>query len=188
MAWESEGALYQEPKPTPGEALRVWDLWRNGKCEFNDAAAELVRGALVRESERARETLVHESEPTTPKAMWGHAPDDHPESGWCGGCDTRDAAIAEGRTEYDGRGFFITSGEAADPAKYLPSLEWILECIADSAGDEVGDLAEDFPDVSEEAKAELDALLNRWAREHIHCAFWVPTGEAEAVSGQVVEP
>lgn len=122
-----------------------------------------------------------------PKEMWGYAPDEHPESGWCG-ADTREEAIAAGRAEYDGRDFFITSGEAADPAKYLPSLEWILEYIADTAGDEVGDVAEDFPDVSDKAKAELDGLLNRWAREHIHCAFWVPTGEAEHVAGQVVEP
>ena len=95
-----------------------------------------------------------------------------------GHCETREAAIAEARTELgvDARveGFYVGRCVQVTKSQFMPSAEYILELMQESATDECGDGAEDFPDVSIEAGEELDALLKAWCEKHIsrHSLPW----------------
>ncbi len=51
--------------------------------------------------------------------------------------------------------------------------------MSDRAHDAVGEAGDEFPDVSDEARAELEALLSEWASRHVTCDFWSVDGEAE---------
>jgi hypothetical protein len=99
-----------------------------------------------------------------------------------GAYDRREEAIAEGRAhEGDSVGFWIHKGRRPAPESYVPDPEWVIEHMAEGAGDEGGEAADEFPDVSAEAKAELDALLTAWARKHVKVSFWIGVGDPEYV-------
>ncbi|OVE49412.1 hypothetical protein [Chromobacterium violaceum] len=49
----------------------------------------------------------------------------------------------------------------------------VIEQIANRGADEGGEFADDFPDVSAEAKAELDEFLKRWQAEHCVANFFL---------------
>ncbi|MCD5326715.1 hypothetical protein ACFFU8_18385 [Chromobacterium piscinae] len=48
----------------------------------------------------------------------------------------------------------------------------VIEQIAERGDDEGGEFADDFPDVPDEAKAELDTFLTRWQAEHCVATFF----------------
>ncbi|OQS36129.1 hypothetical protein B0T45_16690 [Chromobacterium haemolyticum] len=48
----------------------------------------------------------------------------------------------------------------------------VIEMIADRGADEGGEYADDFPDVSTEARAELAAFLERWQAENCVARFY----------------
>lgn len=52
-----------------------------------------------------------------------------------------------------------------DPADYI-NADDILEQMGERASDDCGECAEDYPDVSAEAKQSLDGFLKGWARKH----------------------
>lgn len=63
------------------------------------------------------------------------------------------------------------------PARYAPSTyigdaEDIIERMGERAYDEHGEFADDFPDVSKEAKDELTAFLIAWADKHCEVRFY----------------
>lgn len=62
---------------------------------------------------------------------------------------------------------YVGRGETPDPGEWV-SADDVIEQLACRAYDECREYAEDYPDVSKEAKAELDGLLAAWA--HKHCA------------------
>jgi hypothetical protein len=55
--------------------------------------------------------------------------------------------------------------ETPDPAEWVDADD-IIEQLACRAGDDCGEFADDYPDVSKEAKLELQRLLESWARKH----------------------
>ena len=62
-------------------------------------------------------------------------------------------------------------------SSFFPSADYIIEHMADQAADVGGEFAEGYPDVSEEAEAELTeqltALLDAWCEKHgVSPRFW----------------
>ncbi|WP_222833265.1 hypothetical protein [Pseudomonas sp. SC3(2021)] len=47
----------------------------------------------------------------------------------------------------------------------------IIEMLGERAYDDVGEVAEDWPDVSAEARQELDAILGAWVSKHCAATF-----------------
>lgn len=114
------------------------------------------------------------------ESVWGYSSSPDAEQ-WSGECETREEAIAEGRAEYEGEEFWIVEGKRLDPARFMPDPDRILDEAGERAFDEVGDIAEDFPETTKEARDELAALLVTWARKHISCEFWQAVGKPERI-------
>jgi hypothetical protein len=121
--------------------------------------------------------------PEPRETQWGWATSDAPER-WDGGFATREDVIAEaagclGPNEP----FWIMNGTSLDAGSFVPSVDWIVEHMNASACDEAGEAAEEWPqcELSNEAEAELKALLEGWARKHAPAKFWAADGTAERV-------
>lgn len=63
-------------------------------------------------------------------------------------------------------------GEAVAPDTDWISADTVLDWINDAAYDVGGEHAEDFPRVSDEAKAELSKFLRDWQAKHCKPTFW----------------
>ena len=138
-------------------------------AEIRERAAKLANERLNEKLERL--TAIR----------WGHAPDNRTER-WHGVLLTREDAIAEGRIEHGGSGFWIARGIKCDPAQFMPDADDLVQTMASNAGDNAGEVAEDWPDaVSKEAEAELTEFLAAWARKHIPCEFWIADGHEEEI-------
>lgn len=111
---------------------------------------------------------------------WSHASKDNDET-FNGHHATREEAIAAGTEEYEGEIFWICEFRKMGPTECVPSASEILEIMTDRAVEAVGDAAEDFPDVADEAIDELDALLDAWAEKHVECDLWTHVGKPEKV-------
>lgn len=113
---------------------------------------------------------------------WGYGEDRDSEA-WQGACPSREAAISEGRETFGPAAhFYIVSGRLCDPAEYIPDPEYILDCMGDRAADALGEVAEEWPSPTEEAREELSALLAEWARKR--CPMrecWVADGSYELI-------
>ena len=60
---------------------------------------------------------------------------------------------------------YVADAVIPDPATYIDADD-ILEQMGERASDECGEYAEDYPDVTDEAKQSLEAFLKGWARKH----------------------
>lgn len=70
-------------------------------------------------------------------------------------------------------GQVVFVGTAITPAaEQLCDADDIIEMIGERAHDIGGEYAEDFPDVSKEAKAELTAMLANWIAKHCPPTFY----------------
>lgn len=59
------------------------------------------------------------------------------------------------------------------PSNFVPDASWIVEQMSEQAYDRADEYAEGWPEVSSEAKGELDAFLKEWADKHCNpCAFY----------------
>ncbi len=70
-----------------------------------------------------------------------------------------------------GQDVFVADAIPATP-ETLVDADDIVEMFAERAYDEYGECAQDWPEVTEEAKVELDALLQAWAEKHCKALFW----------------
>lgn len=113
-------------------------------------------------------------------APWGYAATDSPEQ-W-EHASSREEAISWGRKEYPGEVFYIIEGTWCTTEEFLPSAESIVMEMNDRAEGEVGDPAEDWPDVTNEGGDVLDALIAEWAKKYITPpGFWLADGEPERI-------
>ena len=104
---------------------------------------------------------------------WGHAPEEKPER-WFGSFATMAEAIEAGHKTYsEDETFYVCSGNLAWGPGYMPTVDELEEMIWSTAYEDVGELAEDFPDITEAAKLELDTFLKDWAARHVIATFWV---------------
>lgn len=55
---------------------------------------------------------------------------------------------------------------------YIDDADDVIERMAERAYDEHNEFAEDFPEVTDEAKAELTAFLAAWADKHCEVRFY----------------
>ena len=107
---------------------------------------------------------------------WGYAESRDVER-YQGQFATRQEAIDAGREAYEGQRetFIVLAGRQPKASSFV--LTGLADQIGDSmfenAEDQVGDVAEDFPEITTEASAALDKLLATWADEHISVHFWV---------------
>jgi hypothetical protein len=69
---------------------------------------------------------------------------------------------------------------ACDPADWVDADD-VIENLACRGSDEGGEWADDYPDVSPEAKAELQTYLEAWARKHAPASFYTVTNVREYV-------
>lgn len=70
-------------------------------------------------------------------------------------------------------GDVVFIGEVAPiQTKHLCDADDVIEMIGERAYDEVGEYADDYPDVTPEARAELDALLAGWIEKHAKPTFY----------------
>ena len=67
---------------------------------------------------------------------------------------------------------YTGDGETPDPAGWVDADD-IIEQLACRAYDDCGEVAEDYPEVSKEAKAELESLLEAWVRKHCTPTFYM---------------
>lgn len=58
------------------------------------------------------------------------------------------------------------------PIKYLCDADDVIDTMGDRAYDQVGEYADGYPDVTPEAKAELEALLAGWIEKHAKPTFY----------------
>ncbi|WP_250501938.1 hypothetical protein [Caballeronia sp. AZ7_KS35] len=56
--------------------------------------------------------------------------------------------------------------------KHLCDADDVIEMMGERAYDEAGEWADNYPDVTPEAKAELDALLLAWMEKHAKPSFY----------------
>ncbi len=106
------------------------------------------------------------------KSVWCHSEDRSAEQ-WIDACNTREQAIANGIGAYPGRVFFIVRADTPNPRGFFLDASGLLEDASERAEDECGECATDFPDVSDEAKRELDAMLSDWIAKYVTANFYV---------------
>lgn len=80
---------------------------------------------------------------------------------------------------FDSTGVFLVGqkifqAEAVHPkaSRFVPDVCWVLEEMGNSAWDECGEWAEDFPDCSKEAQKLLTNYLKRWADKYCKVTFF----------------
>jgi len=111
---------------------------------------------------------------------WGYAATDSPEQ-W-EHANSREEAIQHGRAEWPGEPFYIIEGTRCTTEEFMPSAESIVMEMNDRAQGEAGDPAQDWPDVTNEGGAVLDALLTQWAEKYVTPPrFWLADGKPERI-------
>ena len=64
-------------------------------------------------------------------------------------------------------------------AQDVVPVGWLLDAIGERMHDEVGEAAADFPNVSQQAKDELQKLLSDWIEKHDNPgSYWTIVGKA----------
>jgi hypothetical protein len=102
---------------------------------------------------------------------------------WTGDYPSRDACLAGARNEFGDDPFWICSGEQPNARDLIPGAEWVMAELGQNASDHGQPDGVDNPEASEEAEAELDALLKAWADKHVSLNFWVSSGTPERIEG-----
>lgn len=112
---------------------------------------------------------------------WGYSRHQHPDT-WTGMHPTREEAIAQGRIDFQGGSFWIMRGEIPHASRFVPDADDIANHMGEQADGEAGESAEDFPDLTKEAREELEALLAAWSAKHLGpCPFWIGEGDPEFI-------
>jgi hypothetical protein len=180
---EERGTLMCTGCPTPCEGCRSRGPGRAGGpycaatpcpcgCHVNHHQYDAVR-------QRLGEKAAPSSGPAEPEPgdeCWGYSGSRDAEW-WTGSLATREEAIAEALAELEEDVVWIYKGWKPAAAHFFPDADDLCETAAERASDEVGDPAEEYPEVSDEAKTELNALLEAWAEKHIATPrFWIGDG------------
>jgi hypothetical protein len=70
-----------------------------------------------------------------------------------------------------GQTVYVGQSVRPDPARYVDA-DTVIEQMGELAYDDCSESAEDFPDVTKEARQELEDLLKAWATKHCTVTFW----------------
>jgi hypothetical protein len=128
------------------------------------------------------------NEQATDSQLWGFSGSQDSER-LHGPHDSRDEAIAAGRAYFGAdQPVYVWPCAYPGPAEFVPSASDIIERMGEAAGDNYGEIAADFPEVTDDGKVALDALLEAWADKHVTNSFWVAIGDPERIDPARVEP
>lgn len=190
--WDGEcsscGVTYEldegcEPPDVKADALCHACVWN--ELEAQRTLTVTLESHLAQERTKVKELEAQLGQAATQrpaseaKTVWGYAESDKVER-WSGMCATREEAIKEGRSKYgDPPYFYVMSGTQYPASAYVPDANWVAEQMAETA--DGGEASAEFPEVSDEAKKKLDALLEAWADENVPVNFWVADGTAERI-------
>jgi hypothetical protein len=176
--------LYTAPQPqaeprTPIENLMA--QYTNDGCDFTDMA--FVRAASLRyvktmPDSQVRCLLYALATAPQPQAATESCPAPSVRAEaveWCysnneevftGRCASREDAISEALDYYGEEVEFIWIG-VAEPLKIerMIRIDPLLECISEAVGDEVGDIAEEWPKLSEKDEEDLIGTIAAFVRE-----------------------
>lgn len=86
-------------------------------------------------------------------------------------------AMADDDALHEGATYYEIDTEAVQLADYLHA-DRMLEAAEDRLYDDIGEAAEDAFSASNEAMAELSALLSAWANKHLSGHYWKCVGKA----------
>ncbi len=82
----------------------------------------------------------------------------------------------------------VGTANVPDPAEWVDADD-IIEQLACRGDDNCGELADDYPEVSKEAKAELQDVLEAWARKYCTPSFWMIEDDREyIITAEDVKP
>lgn len=70
-----------------------------------------------------------------------------------------------------GQTVYFGEKAAVNPTRWV-DVDIVLDALGDRAYDYVGEAASDYPDVSQEARDELEALLSAWVAKHAQPSFY----------------
>lgn len=130
------------------------------------AEREVITQALVDHCHSA--TLPPPTDPGWPSApgqCWGTNDEDF-------GCDTLDELLEQNGDLQPGDVVYVGEAHHPDPAEYADA-EYVLDQVASQGYDDGGEYAENYPDVSTEAQAQLNSFLRPWLRKHCAPSFYV---------------
>jgi hypothetical protein len=67
---------------------------------------------------------------------------------------------------------YVADKEHACASMFMPDVNDVIEHIADRAYEDGSEWADGYPEISEDAKSELDAFLDAWADKHMPAPTW----------------
>ena len=150
------------------------------KRELGAREAEFEIGRVRVTTSRA----VDEPEPVPAapesRIRWGYAERPNPNH-WSGAFKSREGAIRDGTAEFNGDAFWIQRGLTPGSGEGMLTAREILSDVHEYVGDTYGEIADGYHQVSDEAEAELDALLTAWGEKYLHPEFWEADGEPEKI-------
>lgn len=82
-----------------------------------------------------------------------------------------------------GRVVYFSIANKPDAGQFV-SAESVIDNMASAAWDVGSEYAEDFPDVTPDARKELEEFLEAWARKHCEVNFFTVSGVQEYVITQ----
>jgi hypothetical protein len=121
-------------------------------------------------------TMTVRASDTDEPCGWAHAAKADSEL-WLGLCDTREEAILDGYDTHTdptlGGSFFVARAHWNTPNDGL-GVDSVIDSLLDYVYDNHGDFAYEALDVhiTEDARAELDALLNGWAQKYLSKRYY----------------
>lgn len=103
------------------------------------------------------------------------APAAQPEVVWSAGreifnFDSLSELLDSGSFEV-GQTVYFGEKAAVNPTRWV-DVDIVLDALGDRAYDQIGEAASDYPDVSQEARDELEALLGAWVAKHAQPTFY----------------
>lgn len=140
-----------------GSEARVIPAALANKCRslFQMALADALAAKV---SETPQTSLYSTKQATESKLCWSAD-----EEEFC--YDTLHELLASNDDLVIGDPVYVGDAITPDPATYIDA-DTVLEHMSECASDDCGEYAEDFPDVTPEAKESLNGFLKGWARKH----------------------
>lgn len=116
------------------------------------------------------------------RERWGYSDVRDPER-WTGAAKTREEALVEARSEFGPDSvIYLQRGERCTASQFVFNACHVIDDMGSAACDEVGEAAEEWPDVSKEAETALDDALEAWAYRYVdEPEFWSTIGNPERI-------